>query len=369
MDTLLLVTTEFAAAAHLMMSLVLFYFSRRNVQFLSQAWIMLLFSVIYSAGLFFLFTNEIPDLGVLHPVLLIYLMVCAYLQSIYPLGMCMPGYLQWGRMWKYATPALVLIAIYGMGLLIGNDWTRTKTFDDVCQNILCGDIILRIATLVLSAYYIVNVFRLPHKLVRQFQLPPDLLAYGSALGMVSVFFLGITFSFNCVAFVCYILALTLVNMFLFFRVLRPIAMAMSYPIIKPVEEPTTFDSVTVSEMDDFNEANLQRFQAMEYMMQHEKPFLDSLFNRERLCRLAGYNRHVVLQIVRSQGYNDIHEYIARYRVSELRKRIDAGDKIDVKHLEAFGFRTPKTAQKCFELYEKENLIDYVERKKDEGKAK
>ena len=37
MHTLVLVTTEFAAVAHLMMSLVMFYLARRSVQFLSQA--------------------------------------------------------------------------------------------------------------------------------------------------------------------------------------------------------------------------------------------------------------------------------------------------------------------------------------------
>ena len=103
MHTLVLVTTEFAAAAHLMMSLVLFYLARRSVQFLSQAWIMLLICLMYCLALFYVATTEsIPSLGILHPILLIYLLVCSYLQSIYPLGLCLPGYLQWGRMW--ATP-------------------------------------------------------------------------------------------------------------------------------------------------------------------------------------------------------------------------------------------------------------------------
>ncbi len=362
MHTLLLVVTEFAAAAHLMMSLVLFYFARRDVSYKSQAWIMLLISIMYALGLFYISTHAIPELGMLHPVLLIYLMVCSYLQSIFPLGMCMPGYLQWGRMWNYATPALVLIAIYCVGIIIGSELTTTRNLDDITDNLLSGDIILRIATLLLSGYYIINIFRLPHRLVRQFQLPPDLLAYGSALGMISVFFVGITLSFNLVALVCYMLAFTLVNMFLFFRVLRPFSMAMTYPKIKPIEAPPTLESMNISETEDFNEANLQRFQAIEYMMQKEKPFLDCLFNRERLCRLAGYNRHVVLQIVRSQGYNDIHEYIARYRVSELRRRIDAGEMTDLKHTEQVGFRTPKTAMKCFELYENENLQSYLEKR-------
>ena len=122
MHTLVLVTTEFAAAAHLMMSLVLFYLARRSVQFLSQAWIMLLICLMYCLALFYVATTEsIPSLGILHPILLIYLLVCSYLQSIYPLGLCLPGYLQWGRMWAYATPALVLIFIYCIGAAAGSN--------------------------------------------------------------------------------------------------------------------------------------------------------------------------------------------------------------------------------------------------------
>ena len=84
MRTLVLVTVEFAAATHFMMSLVMFYLARRSVQFLSQAWIMLLICLMYCAGLFFVATNDvIPQPGIMHPVLLIYLLACSYLLSIY----------------------------------------------------------------------------------------------------------------------------------------------------------------------------------------------------------------------------------------------------------------------------------------------
>lgn len=83
-NTLILLTTEFAAVAHLMMSLVLFYFARRSVRFLSQAWIMLLIGILYGVGLCFVAVHDIPSPGILHPVMLIYLLACSYLQSIYP---------------------------------------------------------------------------------------------------------------------------------------------------------------------------------------------------------------------------------------------------------------------------------------------
>lgn len=372
MHTLILVTTEFAAAAHLMMSLVLFYLSRRSVQFLSQAWIMLLICLMYCAALFFVATNDaIPQLGILHPVLLIYLLACSYLQSIYPLGLCMPGYLQWGRMWGYAVPALVLIFIYSIGAAAGSNLANVYTFNDIVDFWLSGDVVLRILCLLLSGYYIANIFRLPHRLVRSMQLPSDLMAYGAALGIVSLFFVVITVEFNLVLLTIYILLFTLVNMFLFFRILRPTVEAISYPDFRQVETPPTREEITQSEVDDFNEANLHRFEMMEYVMQHDSPYLDCNFNRERLCRLAGFNRHMALQSLRSQGYNDIHEYIMRYRVAEFKRRIESGEITDLKQVADVGFRTPKTAITCFERYEGKEFQTFWEahqkKKTDEEK--
>ena len=210
MHTLTIVTIEFAATAHLMMSLVMFRFARRSVNYLSQAWIMLLICLMYCGALFFVFTREIPSLGFLHPALLIYLLACSYLQSIYPLGLCMPGYLQWGRMWKYAAPALALIFIYILGALLGSGFARVYELSDVGQYLLSGDILLRFAALGLSGYYIANIFLLPHRLMRRFELPRDLIAYGTALGIVSLYFVILTLNFNLIGLTIYILFFTVV---------------------------------------------------------------------------------------------------------------------------------------------------------------
>lgn len=361
MHTLVLVTTEFAACTHLMMSLVLFYLARRSVQFLSQAWIMLLICLMYCSALSWIATNDsIPQIGILHPVMLIYLLSCSYLQSIYPLGLCMPGYLQWGRMWGYAAPALVIIFIYSIGAAVGSNLANVYTAHDIRHYFLSGDVVLRIISLLLSGYYIANIFRLPHRLVKSMQLPSDLIAYGTALGMVSLFFVFITIRFSLLLLTVYVLLFTLVNMFLFFRILRPTVNAISYPSFKQVEKPPTKEEIRQSETEDFNEANLHRFEALEYVMQHEKPFLDPTFNRERLCRLSGFNRHMALQSLRSQGYNDIHEYIMRYRVAELKKRIENGLITDLKQVNEVGFRSTKTASTCFERYEQKDLFIYFE---------
>lgn len=343
-----------------MMSLVMFYLARRSVQFLSQAWIMLLICLMHCAALFFIATHGVlPPLGIMHPVLLIYLLASSFLLSIYPLGLCMPGYLQWGRMLQYAIPALGLIFIYCIGAAVGSDLATVYDVQDLRESFLSGDVFLRLVALLLSGYYIVNMFVLPHRLVKRMELPRDLIAYGTALGGVSIFFVVVTIRFSLVLLTVYLLLFTVVNMFLFFRILRPTVEAISYPDFRRVESPPTQEQIVQSEVEDFNEANLHRFEVMEYIMQHDRPFLDSNFNRERLCRLAGFNRHVALQSLRSQGYNDIHEYISRYRVAELRRLIEAGKITKKQQTSQVGFRSPQTAAACFERYEGMPLADFL----------
>ena len=351
MHTLTLITIEFAAAAHLMMSLVLFFFARRRVSFLSQAWIMLLICLMYCAALFYVYTQEIPALGILHPVLLIYLLACSFLQSIYPLGLCMPGYLQWGRMWTYASPALILISLYAGGALAGSDMIKVCDASDFREYLLSGDVILRIAALGLSIYYIVNIFRLPHRLTRQVELPRWMITYGVALGAVSLFFVIITLSFNRLGVIIYILLFTLVNMFLFFRILEPVFNALPHPPLRRVAERPTEEEISHSEQNDFNEANIRRFEVLEFLMQHDRPWLDSQFTRDKLCRHTGLNRHLVLQALRSQGYNDTHEYIYRYRVEELKRLILSGEMQSLQECERAGFRSVKMAYSNFERME------------------
>ena len=351
MHTLTLITIEFAATAHLMMSLVLFFFARRRVSFLSQAWIMLLICLMYCAALFYVYTQEIPALGILHPVLLIYLLACSFLQSIYPLGLCMPGYLQWGRMWTYASPALILISLYAGGALAGSDMIKVYDASDFREYLLSGDVILRIAALGLSIYYIVNIFRLPHRLTRQVELPRWMITYGVALGAVSLFFVIITLSFNRLGVIIYILLFTLVNMFLFFRILEPVFNALPHPPLRRVAERPTEEEISHSEQNDFNEANVRRFEVLEFLMQHDRPWLDSQFTRDKLCRHTGLNRHLVLQALRSQGYNDTHEYIYRYRVEELKRLILSGEMQSLQECERAGFRSVKMACTNFERME------------------
>lgn len=142
--------------------------------------------------------------------------------------------------------------------------------------------------------------------------------------------------------------------------MRPTVEAISYPDFRQVETPPTPEEITRSENEDFNAANLHRFEVMEYVMQNERPFTDTSFNRERLCRLSGFNRHMALQSLRSQGYNDIHEYISRYRVAELKRLILEGKVTEMKQCPVVGFKNVKTAQANFERYENCDLAQFIE---------
>ena len=319
--------------------------------YLSQAWINLLFSLIYAGALFYVYTQEIPQLGILHPVLLMYLLACSFLQSIYPLGLCMPGYLLWGRMWGYALPAIGVIVLYLSGMLLGNKPVKVYSPEDLTDWLLSGDILLRIGALVLSGYYIINVFRLPARLIREFDMPRYLKAYGILLGLLSLYFVCITISFHLTTLILYILLFTLVNMFLFFQILESVLNHLQQPTISHVEECPSPESITLSEQNDFNEANRRRFERMEYLMQHEQPWKDNQFNRDKLCKLTGLNRHLLLQCLRSQGYNDTHEYIYRYRVEELKRLILSGEMQSLQECERAGFRSVKMAYSNFERME------------------
>lgn len=351
MLSIVLMTAELTAVCHLMLAVVMFYFARRTMRYLSQAWIMLIFGLLYSATFLTIYLDKTPDPGLLHPGMLINLMVCSYLQSIYPLGMALPGYLQWGRMWEYASPAIVLILIYAFGILTGSSFVILKDASDIGRYMLTGDVLLRFAALGLSAFYIINIFIIPHRLVRRLELPRDIIAYGTLVGLVSLLYVWLTINFSRSGYVAYMLAFTIANLALTLRVLLPVLDLMRLPAIQPIMAPPTDAELLASAEDDFNAENRLRFERTEYLMQHDKPFTDPQFNRDKLCRLTGLNRHLLLQVIRSQGYNDLHEYISRYRAGYLRTLIEAQPAAAPIPHEAAGFKTLKTAQAALLKYE------------------
>lgn len=363
MRILLLIATELVAVSHLMMAIVFFIYARRSVAYLAQAWISMLTFAIYGVALGSIayHTTPVQPLGMLHPMLLIALLVLSFLLSINPLGMVMPGYLQAERMLRYASPAAALIIVYLLGVLVGGKVVMITDFSDLMTHILTGDVLLRICAVGLSLYYIINIIVLPHRMIRKagYSLPANVVSYATLLGIVQVGFVLATIWFSYTALIIYDVLFTAVSVMLGGCMIKAHLESLPYPQIHQVEEPPTQQEITVIETQDFNEANARRFESIEYAMQHERPFVAPDFNRDRLTRLSGFNRHILLQTLRSQGYNDVHDYITRYRVRELRRLIETGVVTDVRQHDMVGFRTLKTAQLAFERYEHEELAAFI----------
>lgn len=364
MHDLLIIFTELVAVSHLTMAIVFFIYAQRSVAYLAQAWISILTFALYGVALFYVATSSssgIHPLGMFHPTLLLVLLAVSFLLSINPLGMVMPGYLQAERMVKYASPAAAIIVFYVIGLMMGSRPVVLDTFDDVRCNLLSGDVILRIASLALSTYYVLNIILLPHRLIRKsgYSLPANVVTYATLLGIVQLLLVASSIWFSYALVIIYEVLFTAVSLMLSGCMIKANTSVQPYPEIQIVDTPPTTEEIAKEEEKDFNAANARRFESIEYAMQHEKPYVSPDFNREALCRLCGVNRHILLQTLRSQGYNDVHDYISRYRVKELRNLIETHKITDIRQHVSVGFRTLKTAVLAFERYEHLNLADFI----------
>ena len=104
---------------------------------------------------------------------------------------------------------------------------------------------------------------------------------------------------------------------------------------------------------------------MEHFMRHQREWKDNTFGRDRLCEATGINRHLLLQCLRSQGYNNCHDYINTYRISALKRGVSAGTITTVNDCVGVGFGSPKTARSCFERMEGISLDDYLKERTGE----
>lgn len=351
------------ATAHLIVAMVLALYARYKVQYLSIAWIMGIFAFV-NMGLVWradYLVDHQP--GMLHPMLLLGATATSFLQSIYPLSFTMPGYLQMGRMWRYASPAIVLIILYSLLMAFGGKLVIIENVGQLRSHLLTGDLLLRVAAMFLVVYYIVNIFRLPHKLSPKAEVPGYLYGYITMLGISAIFYAFIAWKYNALLMVIYLVMFTLLNLYLTFRTLETMAISLPKPVIEEIDEEPAPEVVEKAEREDFNEANLQRFHRVEYWMQnHTEEWTDNTFGRDRLCEQVGYNRHLLLQSVRSQGYNNVHDYINSYRIAELKRRIQRREVNTVSESLDVGFGTAKTARSCFLRMEGVSLDDYLARR-------
>ena len=355
-----LLTLACCATAHWVVACVMALYARHKVQYLALAWINGIFAFLLSVAIPFSPVIAQGNPGILHPMMLLILLICCYLQSIYPLSIPMPGYLQWGRMWNYAVPVIVLMFAYGLLMLVCKKPIYIYTFDDLCGNLLSLDVLIRLAALGVSIYYIINIFRLPRRLAHKADVPRYLVGYTTALGLSVVYYTVVSVFYGPYLLIIYMVIFTLVNLYLVLRILETMAVQLPRPALTVVVEEPTPEVVEKAEREDFNEANQLRFRHVEFWMQNNKEeWTDSTFGRDRLCRGVGYNRHLLLQSVRSQGYNNIHDYINRYRIDELKRMIQRGQVRVVSDAMFAGFGTTITARSCFMRMEGKSLDEYL----------
>ena len=362
MEQLAFVTVIVIATIHLMMAAVLSLYSRYKVQYLSLAWIMGIFGAMCCVAIPFTSLLTFETIGLFHPFMLLALVVTSFLQGIYPLGIPMPGYLQWGRMWRYASPAILLIILYIGSLLLGSRPVVIHSYAEFSDYWWRPDMVFRLCGFWLSVYYVVNILRLPRLLARNAEIPRYVKGYVTAMGFSMLFYVVAAAVFNVTLLLVYFWLFCLLNMYLFFRTLETMAMHLPRPERVEVDEAPAEEVIVEADREDFNEANRRRFERVEYFMQHGREWQDNTFGRDRLCAATGINRHLLLQCLRSQGYNNIHEYINSYRIDALKRGVSMGRISTVADCVGVGFGTAKTARNCFERMEGISLDDYLQRK-------
>lgn len=363
--TTILLIISCCATAHLVITCVLALYARHRIEYLCLAWIDGIFGFSLTAAACYSSAISSVQPDSMHPVTMLYLVAVCYLQSIYPLSIPMPAFLQWKRMWAYASPAIVLIVLYGIAMLFGGKQVTLHTADDLWQNFLNVGVLLRLASLGLSLYYIANIFMLPHRMARHANVPRYMLGYSLALGISALYYCFCAIHYDVTLIMVYVIIFTLLNLYLAFRTLETMALNLPKPVIKEVKKEPAPEEVAKAEQEDFNEANLLRFQRIQLWMQnHREEWKDNTFGRDRLCEAVGINRHLVLQSVRSQGFYNTHEYINSFRIEELKRMVRRGEATTLSDCCDAGFGTIKTVRSCFERSEGRPIDEWLKEQLD-----
>ena len=366
--TAILLIISCCATAHLVITSVLGLYARHRIEYLCLAWINGIFGFSLTAAACFSATIGVKQPGALHPIMMMLLVAVCYLQSIYPLSIPMPAFLQWKHMWAYARPAIVLILLYACAMVSGSELVTLHSPDDLMHNFQNVGVWLRLASMVLSIYYIVNIFRLPHRMTRHANVPRYMLGYCLALGISAVYYGVCAVYYDIRLMMVYLIIFTLLNLYLAFRTLETMAINLPKPVIQEVKKEPAPEEVAKAEQEDFNEANLLRFQRIQAWMQnHKEEWKDNTFGRDRLCEAVGYNRHLVLQSVRSQGFYNTHEYINSFRIAELKRMVRRGEATTLSDCCDAGFGTIKTVRSCFERSEGRPIVEWLKEQLEERK--
>lgn len=367
-----IVTIVFAccATAHFVGMFIMGILAIHRVQYLSLAWMLAIFFFVVSIVAFF--GEEVAEgrPGILNPYMLLMLVVGTYLQSIYSLGIAMPGFLQWGRMIKYASPIVLLALVYVLAMYPGGQLTKVYSLSEMFGNIFSFDMILRFSAMLLGLSYVLNIVFLPRRLAYKSSYPMLLLAYTVVLVLSVVLYLYTALNYTPMLLCAWIVVFTLVNFFWVCHSMETLIVKIPHPSINlgvKVAEEQTEDSTEVQEESkqqaDFNELNNARYLKVQiWMRQNKDKWMSNGFTRDKLCEETGINRQLLLQCLRSQGHNNVHEYITVYRVEELKRLIARGEVTTVTDSLLVGFGAVKTARLCFERIEGQSLDEYLQSK-------
>lgn len=336
--------------AHLVATLVVSVFAKKRVQYLPLAWVLGIITIgMLGCLLLFYSYEEIVDVGLIHPSIVLPLAASTFLETLYPLGLIMPGFLQWKRSIKYALPVIIVVAGYFVGVMIVGHAPVLHTIDDIRKNFwIVPDVFIRLVALGLSIYYIIGIIRMPRLMLRHnTQIPTYLKGYCTWIAITYIFFIALSVRFDWWLLYVVLFMLTFLNMGFMLQSLERIADSLPLPRRETITTPP--DKIDEQEMEqDFNDANLQRFKQAEHFMQNTKAWTDVQFTRETLCEGVGFNRHLLLQSLRSQGYNNVHEYITTYRVELLQKIVQQHRADSLTHAcEQVGFTTLITARTAY----------------------
>lgn len=369
----IIVTLTFAccATAHFVGMCITGILARHRVQYLSLVAVLAIFFGVIAIVAMFGEVVAHGRPGLLNPYMLLMLVVGTYLQSIYSLGIVMPGYLQWERMVRYASPIFILGIAYIVAMYPFAQLTKVYSAGELFDNIISLDFILRILALLLGVYYVLNIVVLPHRLAFKTVFPVSLIAYIVVLLLSVVLYLYTALHYHPFLLCAYMVFFTLVNFFWVCHSMETLIIKIPHPDINLdmesqdglAESVADSGSADEQKLADFNEANQRRYLRVQLWMQRNRDkWTGNGFTRDRLCEETGINRQLMLQCLRSQGHNNVHEYITAYRVQELKRLVARGEICCLSDTLVVGFGSVKTARTCFERIEGCSLDEFLAQK-------
>ncbi len=374
----IIVTVTFAccAAAHFTGLSIMGILARHRVQYLSLAWILAIFAVVSTIVAIYGKSVAAGAPGILNPYMLLVIDGAIFLQSIYSLGLIMPGFLQLERMLKYASPIVILAIVYMIAIFPAGKLTLVFSAEELFNNIVSLDMILRLIALGLGVYYTANIILLPRRIAYKTSFPMSLFAYIVVLVASIVLYLYSALDWTPYMICAYAALFTVVNFFWVCHTMEILVVNLPHPDIKievtekeeivTNEQTEKDEQAELAKLADFNEMNQKRYMRVQLWMQNNKEaWKSNRFTRDKLCEETGINRQLMLQCLRSQGHNNIHEYITAYRVEELKRLIRIGEISSISDCDIVGFTAPKTARSCFERIEGKNLDEYIQQHKKE----